>query len=81
MADSQISLQIFLGVQLTLNDQCPDCKVHEANMGPTWGWQGPGGPHVGPMSLAIRVVQVLACSWTGNILLPELVLTKVSDAI
>ena len=32
----------------------PDSKVHGANMGPTWGRQDPGGPHVGPMSLAIR---------------------------
>ena len=26
----------------------PDSKVHEANMGPIWGRQDPGGPHVGP---------------------------------
>ena len=26
-----------------------------AYMGPTWGRQDPGGPHVGPMNLAIRV--------------------------
>ena len=31
----------------------PDSKVHEANMGPIWGRQDPGGPHVGPMNLAI----------------------------
>ena len=31
----------------------PDCKIHGANMGPTWGQQDPGGPHVGPMNLAI----------------------------
>ena len=31
----------------------PDSKVHGANMGPTWGRQDPGGPHVGPMDLAI----------------------------
>ena len=31
----------------------PDNKVHEANMGPIWGRQVPGGPHVGPMILAI----------------------------
>ena len=31
----------------------PDSKVHGANMGPIWGQQDPGGPHVGPMSLAI----------------------------
>ena len=31
----------------------PDSKIHGANMGPTWGRQDPGGPHVGPMNLAI----------------------------
>ena len=31
----------------------PDCKVHGANMGPIWGQQDPGEPHVGPMNLAI----------------------------
>ena len=31
-----------------------DSKVHEAYMGPTWSRQDPGGPHVGPMNLAIR---------------------------
>ena len=31
----------------------PDSKVHGANMGPIWGPQDPGGPHVGPMNFAI----------------------------
>ena len=31
----------------------PDSKVHGANMGPIWGLQDPGGPHVGPMNFAI----------------------------
>ena len=31
----------------------PDGKVHGANMGPIWGQQDPGGPHVGPMNFAI----------------------------
>ena len=31
-------------------------KVHGATMGPIWGRQDPGGPHVGPMNLAIWVV-------------------------
>ena len=31
----------------------PDSKVHGATMGPIWGQQDPGGPHVGPMNLAI----------------------------
>ena len=33
----------------------PDSKVHGANMGPTWVLSSPGGPHVGPMNLAIWV--------------------------
>ena len=31
----------------------PANKVNEANMGPTWGRQDPGGSHVGPINLAI----------------------------
>ena len=31
----------------------PDSKVHGAHMGPTWGLQDPGGPHVGHVILAI----------------------------
>ena len=34
----------------------PNSKVHGANMGPIWGRQDPGGPHVGPMNLAFWVV-------------------------
>ena len=32
----------------------PDNKVHGANMGPTWVLSVPGGPHNGPINLAIR---------------------------
>ena len=32
----------------------PDCKVHVANMGPTWVLSAPGGPDVGPMNLDMR---------------------------
>ena len=28
-------------------------KAHWANMGPIWGRQDPGGPHVGPMNFAV----------------------------
>ena len=31
----------------------PDSKDYEASMGPAWGGQDPGGPHVGPMNLII----------------------------
>ena len=34
-------------------EHVPDSKVHGANMGPIWGRQDPGGPHVGPMNSAI----------------------------
>ena len=34
----------------------PDSKVYVANMGPIWGRQDPGGPHVGPMNFAIWVI-------------------------
>ena len=33
----------------------PDSKLLVAHMGPTWGRQDPGGPHVGYMNLAIWV--------------------------
>ena len=36
----------------------PDNKVHGANMGPIWGRQDPGGPHVGPMNFAIWTHQI-----------------------
>ena len=36
----------------------PDNKVHGTNMGPTWGRQDPGRPHVGPMKIAIWGVLV-----------------------
>ena len=36
-------------------ESSPDSKIHRANMGPIWGQQDPGGPHVGPMNFAIWV--------------------------
>ena len=38
---------------INLKKHPPDSKVHGANMGSIWGRQDPGGPHVGPMNLAI----------------------------
>ena len=45
----------------------PDSKVHGANMGPIWGGQDPGGPHVGPMNFAI---------WGGLDKMAEILQTK-----
>ena len=42
----------------------PDSKVHGANIGPTWGRQDPGGPHVGHVvNLAISE----AITWTNAV--------------
>ena len=40
---------------LTHHRRCsiPDSKVRGANMGPIWGQQDTGGPHVGPINFAI----------------------------
>ena len=46
-------------------------KVRWVKMGPTMGWQDPGGPHVGPMNLAIRVIFLeilLQLLWLRNML-------------
>ena len=50
--------------QLKDPDVYPDNKVQRANMGPIWGRQDPGGPHVGPMNLAIWVIM---CQQTSGI--------------
>ena len=39
-----------------MSERYPDSKVHGANMGPIWGRQDPGGPHVGPINFAIWVI-------------------------
>ena len=45
-----------------------DSKVHGANMGPTWGRQDPGQPHVGHMNLAIWVVKTILQQFSTYIL-------------
>ena len=37
-------------------------------MGPTWGRQDPGGPHVGPMNLAIWVIIMLSVQYGISVL-------------
>ena len=36
--------------------QCPASKVYGANIGPTWGREDPGGPHVGSVNFVIWVL-------------------------
>ena len=39
----------------------PDRQINVVNMGPIWGQQDPGGPHVGPTNLAIWVMISTEC--------------------
>ena len=42
----------------------PDSKINGAIMGPAWGRQDPGGPHVGHINFAIwEVYQHTGCKW------------------
>ena len=58
---------LMLNMDQTLTSQYaqnnPDSKVHEAYMGPSWGWQDPGGPHVGPVNFAIRELALMGELW------------------
>ena len=49
-------LRVYIWVVNANCQHYPDSKVHGAIMGPSWGRQDPGGPHVGPMNLAIWVL-------------------------
>ena len=50
-------IQLIWLATFWLNDSSfPDSEVDGAYMGPTWGRQDPGAPHVGPMLLIIWVV-------------------------
>ena len=51
---SQKAITVHI-VHMIWQETYPDSKVHGANMGLIWGWQDPGGPHVGPMNFAIWV--------------------------
>ena len=50
-----ISMKYYQPKSQHLQCSYPDRKVYGADMGPTWGRQEPGGPHVGPMNIAIWV--------------------------
>ena len=50
---TRLVIMRFLKCWLSQFIQIPDSKVDGDNMGPIWDRQDPGGPHVGPMNLAI----------------------------
>ena len=52
----------FSGIHNT-QFEYPDSMVHGANMGPNWGRQDPGGPHVGHMNFAIWVSDYMVLAW------------------
>ena len=41
-------------------------KVHGTNMGPIWGHLDPGGPHVGPINIAILVTPLCGDLYSGS---------------
>ena len=47
-----------VGTDLNFRGNPPDSKVHGANKGPIWVLSAPGGPHFGPMNLAIRALRL-----------------------
>ena len=48
--------QLLGHIHSTCDIAGPDSKVYGAHMGPLWGRQDPGGPHVGPMNFAIWAI-------------------------
>ena len=55
----------------------PDNKVHGANVGPIWGRQDPGGPHVGAMNFVIWVYNT-SCRYILNQIYQVLYWTRMS---
>ena len=50
--DGHLSSHIRWDPSAKRGQSAPDIKVPGANMGPIWGRQDPGGPHVGPINVA-----------------------------
>ena len=48
-----IKIHVEIHVSYQEFSSIPYSKFHGANMGPIWGRQNPGGPHVGLMNFAI----------------------------
>ena len=69
-------------MEISLSDYpFSDSKVHGANMGPIWGRQDPGGPHVGPMNFVIWVdIPKTFCIIIHEILLDDCI-TSASEVV
>ena len=48
-----MGLKLILEAHSVVGRSKQESKVYGSNMGPIWGRHDPGGPHVGPMNLAI----------------------------
>ena len=47
-------INLIVSHSIHQDDHCiPDSKAHRVKVGPIWGRQDPGGPHVGPKNFAI----------------------------
>ena len=66
LSDVVVVYMVWLQVIGDLLQSTLDSKVHGANMGPVWDRQDPGGPHGGPMNLAIWDVYLQYCWSVDN---------------
>ena len=74
-----INIKVFLRAALAVGFfPFSDSKVHGANMGPIWGRQDPGGPHVDPMIFAIWVASPGRHKNIVNVYIPLTNLTTAS---
>ena len=47
-----------INCKCVISEHIPESKVHGANMGPIWGRQDPGGPHVAPWTLLSGMLRI-----------------------
>ena len=55
MAQHSNAFNIIVKPAVLYQSRYPDSKIHVVAMGPTWDLTAPDGPHIGPVTLAIRV--------------------------
>ena len=81
LSHASLDMQLIIHAGIQVN---PDSKVHGANMGPIWGRQDPGGPHVVPMNFAIwktMLVEGAQLSALFYVVISEMLLLQLPSVI
>ena len=60
---------VYAHLLFWLHDNIPRQQGSWANLGPIWGLQDPGGPHVGPMNFAIWIVSLDVRASVGTVMI------------